>query len=269
MNEIYQERECTCLARFRSDDDLNDHIEEYRSRERYHFIEAERCRTHARASDDDDQGVPGNGPYNKGGESAFETLIHPRKSRVCPHPLCHRQPPYGSRLSLRRHFLCHVEIDEVCVGCRESFTLANQFVRHIELRNDEQHNNLCKRKATYIRDTCQDLRDLADKDLEAWEKGSKRPLASLGPRPSRRPKLDRPDVTHSFPIQNANGAPYHAQLDTSLMSISDGLVDSTIPQIPCDSMDGTTGALAPIFLAVNYPQFNGGDQGSETVAYQE
>lgn len=101
----------------------------------------------------------------------------------------------------------------MCVGCHELFRLPSQFVRHIEQRNDEQHNNLCKRKAVYIRETCQDLRDRADEELDAWEKGKKRPLASLGTRPARRAKLDRPEVTiaDSFPIQDDNGIkPFHA-----------------------------------------------------------
>ncbi|KAI8717986.1 hypothetical protein NCS52_00876100 [Fusarium sp. LHS14.1] len=120
MNEIYQDHECACLARFRSDDELIAHIEEYQSRERYHSLEAERCRTHTRASDDNDQGSSS----VEGGEVMPETETVFRKSRNCPHPSCEAKPAFGSRLALRRHFLQHIEVIEVCVGCHELFRLA-------------------------------------------------------------------------------------------------------------------------------------------------
>lgn len=72
------------------------------------------------------------------------------------------------------------------MACHEIFRLASQFIRHIEQRNDEQHINLYGRKAAYIRGTCQELRDRADEELDAWEKGKRAQLANSVTRRVRR-----------------------------------------------------------------------------------
>lgn len=75
------------------------------SRERFHLAEANRCRAHAKASNDDDQRDSGNERYSEDSEPAPETGKRVRKSRLCPHAACYGQPGYGSRLALRRHVL--------------------------------------------------------------------------------------------------------------------------------------------------------------------
>lgn len=143
-----------------------------------------------------------------------------RLPRICPHPHCEKQPAFGSRQALRRHFLVRMfivhstlwlgtdniaDIDgegpEDCVACHEVFRRPSEIVRHIEQANDKIHNNLCKRKADYLRNTCVDLKARADDELDAWEnsagKGNKRPQVSLSSRPARRTRarLDSPVET--------------------------------------------------------------------------
>lgn len=81
------------------------------------------------------------------------------------------------------------------MACHEIYRTASQFIRHVEQRNDEQHNNLCGRKDAYIKDTCQELRDRAEEELDAWEKGKRGHLADSVTRHVRRAKQDPPDET--------------------------------------------------------------------------
>lgn len=98
-----------------------------------------------------------------------------------------------------------MEIVEVCLGCLEIFRQASKFIRHIELSQDDQHNNLCERKAVFIKNTCQELRNNADKILDDWERGKTRELDSLGTRPARRVKLDHPNVTIADSLRFQDG----------------------------------------------------------------
>lgn len=153
------------------------------------------------------------GPHSKHADRACVLIRHVRASQnttrgyrfgdissvVCSLPLT-----YESVLIPK-----DIECVEDCVACHEIFRLGSQFVRHIVGHRDEQHINICERKAAYLRNTCQELRDRADEELEAWEvrrpkldlpkmlannpdaleKGKKRPFASVGIQPVRRVQL--------------------------------------------------------------------------------
>ena len=54
-----------------------------------------------------------------------------------------------------------VTCEEVCVYCFKVFRLVRDFIRHAE-----QHDDIAERKSAYLKNTCDELRNLSDKKLD-------------------------------------------------------------------------------------------------------
>ncbi|KAK0628275.1 hypothetical protein B0T17DRAFT_148351 [Bombardia bombarda] len=212
--------QCTCSAFFPTNDALEAHLEEYKSRERYLSAEREKCRTHSRVDDDPatcDNGLDdsNNGP----------TSIHGGTTSSGQH-LCPRNE--------------YVSCEKVCVCCFKVLRLASEYIRHADKHKDAHGAEL-----TYITAVCAELCEHVDQELDrslaehkkrAWDTADLDLVASE----ARRPRLDKTDG------MNANHSrPQH---------INAGFADISVEAFYANSMEeSSTYFDAPILSILNFP----------------
>ncbi|KAJ5300107.1 hypothetical protein PENANT_c086G07577 [Penicillium antarcticum] len=148
--------QCACSAFFETELNLHEHLEEYRSREQRLQAELERCRAHSRPNGDDCRGKDDNDQgesdddqhiYDKDAGNPMSTIrkTGASKGRFCPS--CERAKPFPKMQGLRRHF-------------QQRKWLVSEFIRHAD-----RHDGACERKRSFIKKTCDELREQSDKQL--------------------------------------------------------------------------------------------------------
>ncbi|KAK4118165.1 hypothetical protein N657DRAFT_533107, partial [Parathielavia appendiculata] len=157
---------CACSALFQTEGGLHEHLQEYRSREQRLRAEAELCQAHW--STGDDRGGQSDCDDNRGNED--NDLGNPT-SRIgkdkshgghyCPDGTCPHSGRLWKKQALRRHYQQHVPCEEVCVVCFKVMRLTSEFLRHVE-----KHISTSGRKMTFIRATCDELRERSDAQLD-------------------------------------------------------------------------------------------------------
>ncbi|PVH70791.1 hypothetical protein DL98DRAFT_577699 [Cadophora sp. DSE1049] len=134
-NEHMQHSQCqTCFVHFPTNQELIQHIEEYRSEERLLVARLERCRLHLAQSYDigrgeaDDEDRDGEDDDHDGKDDDHEPTAPDQLQ--CPARGCKRVNPFTTRGNLVRHFQTHIQCYEMCPSCQEIFTQVDRFVRH-------------------------------------------------------------------------------------------------------------------------------------------
>ncbi|KAH7129672.1 hypothetical protein B0J13DRAFT_131176 [Dactylonectria estremocensis] len=141
---------CACSASFPSTELLADHLAEIRSQERYHATQLERCRRHLVSDSIDEEHVEAPRDPNP-------------ESKICPFPNCKRTKPFATNYKLWRHAAQHVRCGEVCVICFKPFEFASEIIRHCE----ENHRTESGRKATYMKETLEEVSRRVTSELYA------------------------------------------------------------------------------------------------------
>ncbi|KAK2005332.1 hypothetical protein LZ32DRAFT_200012 [Colletotrichum eremochloae] len=187
INRLWQ---CNfCSAIFVSDNLLQLHFDEYRSR----AAEAENCRAHANANADE----------------SLEERLHDneeldtiKKNSKCPFNGCDRSDPFQKGQQLRVHYGRHVACEEVCVYCYKVFRVASEYIRHTR-----EHGGVVEEKTVYTKRRCDRLIKQINQELMAhlrgddYGKAKKRTWteAALYSDASREPKRDKIGVFEVSP----------------------------------------------------------------------
>ncbi|KJZ69324.1 hypothetical protein HIM_11282 [Hirsutella minnesotensis 3608] len=249
-SEIYQRNQCTCSAIFLTSEGLDSHLGESRSLETYLAARLKICRSHAKAHDSDD-------PLTENEDDSGIDKCNINKQHCCPVKECDRRAtPFTSRQRLRRHFQQHVKCDEICVFCHQVFKRVRDYIRHAERHQDAQENT----KRTYINQMCEELRDMADEELESAEnscgsadpkRAKKRTSDAAGldtlAGGARRPRHDKPETVlgkrAQFPYTNGTCPREHDYTELTLQGsriIHEQSSDST--QLAARLISPATGA---------------------------
>ncbi|KAK1976173.1 hypothetical protein LZ30DRAFT_320847 [Colletotrichum cereale] len=151
INRLWQ---CNfCSAIFISDNLLQLHFDEYRSR----AVEAENCRAHANANADESS------EDRLDENEELETI---KKNSKCPFNGCDRNDPFQKGQQLRVHYGRHVACEEVCVYCYKVFRVASEYIRHTR-----EHGDVIEEKAAYTKRRCARLIKQTNRELMAHLRG--------------------------------------------------------------------------------------------------
>ncbi|KAK0367753.1 hypothetical protein CLIM01_14892 [Colletotrichum limetticola] len=145
INQFWQCKFCSAL--FLSDDLLQLHIEEYRSR----AAEAENCRAHVNANADES---------SEDRLDDNEELGMIKRNTQCPYKGCNRNDPFQKGQQLRVHYRRHVACEEVCVYCYKVFRAASEYIRHTR-----DHNDAVAEKEAYTSRRCTRLLEQTNREL--------------------------------------------------------------------------------------------------------
>ncbi|KAG8413001.1 hypothetical protein J3458_013422 [Metarhizium acridum] len=167
-------RQCTCSANFPTNDALEAHIQEYRSREPYLRNELARCQNHAISCENDDL-------EENCGEREEAERAGRRKPRDCPDTSCDRHSQsFTTRQRLRRHYQTHIGCDEICVLCGKRFTTVSAYIQHID-KHEPIPND---RKRVYVEESRNELLRITESELVRAERlfhnNKKRSLEAAG-----------------------------------------------------------------------------------------
>ncbi|KAI1319115.1 hypothetical protein F5Y16DRAFT_104432 [Xylariaceae sp. FL0255] len=175
LNMSGMNHECTCGAFFLTREKLDQHVEDQLCQAEYHFSQLEKCRTHSRVPDDEDE----NHNYTADAPTPEITFGKP-----CPVRGCSRKGnPFSTQQKLRRHFRIHVrfkgEDKEVCTFCFKVFDLPSQFMSHWESnhKNEDQYG----KKTVYMRTAYDELENRVQEELaKEQSRGESRKRAWAG-----------------------------------------------------------------------------------------
>ncbi|KAK4078101.1 hypothetical protein Purlil1_12070 [Purpureocillium lilacinum] len=189
---------CTCSAFFETNDDLEKHLDENLEQERFRdqwiqWLETEvrRYRSHRKIAHDEFSEERNTLSSDNRGDA-----IRPAERSISAElrcPSCERTQPFKTKQKLRVHYEQHVSCHETCVHCTKVFRVVRELRRHTETCTGNE-----ERKISYMRLTSDELRELADKqlDLALREKARKRmlPESDINTEESQpQPKARRPN----------------------------------------------------------------------------
>ncbi|KAH7151930.1 hypothetical protein B0J13DRAFT_394436, partial [Dactylonectria estremocensis] len=224
---------CTCSAFFKTEDDLERHLDANFREQWIQWLQTEARRYQAHARVDNGNHTESDSENNRhDGEPAISKPNNLSGQHFCPS--CPRTKPFATNQKLRRHFEQHVECHEVCVCCTKVFRLVREFRRHAENCTDES-----KRKMTYMKQTCDELREFSDKELDnalgeslssvgksrkrTWDEAEMDTEVLGNQAKANRPELGAPERvnTRQPPGDKAAGAPNTETLPSYTGSMSD------------------------------------------------